>query len=361
MRNEGASDVSEASRADEELWQEVAQQPAVLAGLEARQEELETLGRSVFGGRPSLVVLVARGTSDNAAIYARYLLEVLCEIPVSLAAPSVYTLYGRTPRLDGAVVLACSQSGASPDLVEVVRRTRAAGARTLALVNRVDSPLAAAADHVVDIGAGEEKSVAATKSFTAQLMALAGLVLGAATGDEAEAVRTSFGRVAAAAAGALERRDEVEAWARGHAGWRTMYVVGRGLVFPVALEIALKMKEMAGVVAEGYSAADVRHGPIALSGPDLPFLVAGGSGPAARDLVELARAARAGGSPVTALTDSDGLARAADEALRFPALPEMLSAVPLAVLGQMAAYFLALGRGLHPGTPAAIRKVTRTL
>ncbi len=354
-------DIAAAALADQLLWREIAEQPDVLSGIAARQGELGDLGRSLFEPRPPLVVLVARGTSDNAAMYARYLLEVLCEIPVSLAAPSVYTLYGRTPRLSGAVVVACSQSGASPDLVEVVRRTRAAGARTLALVNRTDSPLAAAADHVVDIGAGEEKSVAATKSFTAQLMVLAGLVLGAAAGPQAAAANKAFGHVAGAAAGALERRDEVAAWAEGRAALRTMYVVGRGLVFPVALEIALKMKEMASIVAEGYSAADVRHGPIALSGPELPFLVAGGTGPAAGDLADLARAARAGGSPVTALTDDDRLAAAADDALRYPALPEALSAVPLAVLGQMAAYFLALGRGAHPGMPAAIHKVTRTL
>ena len=347
--------------ADELLWREIAEQPDVLSALSARQGELEALGRRLLGERPPLVVLVARGTSDNAATYARYLIEILCRVPVSLAAPSVYTLYGSTPHLEAAVVLACSQSGASPDLVEVVRRARAAGARTLSLVNRVDSPLAEASEHIIDIGAGVERSVAATKSFTAQLLALAGLVLGGADGEDAAAARAAFDRVAEAAAGALAQRDVVAAWARRHADWRTMYVVGRGLVFPVALEIALKMKEMAGIVAEGYSAADVRHGPIALSGPELPFLVAGGSGPAGKDLADLAHAARAGQSPVTALTDTAAVAASADEALTYPALPEILSAVPLAITGQMAAYFLALARGLHPGAPAAIRKVTRTL
>jgi glucosamine--fructose-6-phosphate aminotransferase (isomerizing) len=349
------------TEADALLWREIEAQPRVLAGVAARRGELARLGRRLWGDRrPPLAVLVARGTSDHAAVYARYLIEVGLEVPASLAAPSVYTMYGARPRLAGAVVLACSQSGASPDLVEVVRAARVAGATTVALVNRTQSPLADVAEHVVDVGAGEEVSVAATKSFTAELATLAALILPASTGRAAAEGAEALERVAEAAAAAVAQADAVAAWARRRQGWRTMYVVGRGFAFPAALEIALKLKEMASAVAEGYSAADVRHGPIALRGPDMPIWLVGGRGPALADLAALAVEARAGGSPTLALTDAAELADAADEAFLHPPLPEVLSPIPAAILGQMAAFHLARARGLHPGAPAGIGKVTRT-
>lgn len=349
------------AQADALLWQEMAEQPAILAAVASRRAELARIGARLWSPRPPLVVLVARGTSDNAAIYARYLLEALLEIPVSLAAPSVYTLYGANPRVEGAVVLACSQSGASPDLLEVVASTRRAGATTVALVNNIESPLAAVAEHVIDVGAGAEHSVAATKSFTAELMTLAALVLPTDRGALAAQAYEALERVPDAVERVLAGREDVEAWARSHGDWRTAYVIGRGFAYPVALEVALKFKEMAGIKAEGYSAADVRHGPIALSGPELPFILVGGRGAAASDMAELAQAARRAGSPTVALSDFAPLREQATEALGYPELPEPVAPIAAAVLGQMAAYFLALGRGVHPGAPSSIRKVTRTL
>lgn len=357
-----AAATTQESEADALLWREIAEQPRRLSDVAARRRELAAIGERLWSGRPPLAVLVARGTSDNAATYARYLIEALLEVPVSLAAPSVYTLYGATPRLAGAVVLACSQSGASPDLIEVVARARQAGATTVALVNQEGSALAAAAEIVVDIGAGPERSVAATKSFTAELMTLAGLVLPAAHGAAAGGAREAFERLPAAVHEVLGSAGAVAAWADSKALWNKAYVVGRGFSYPVALEIALKLKEMAGVVAEGYSAADVRHGPIALSGPDLPFLLVGGRGAALGDLKDLARAAAAAQSPTVALSDDPSLRALTAESLALPELPESLAPIAAAVLGQMAAYRWALARGVHPGAPpAAIRKVTRTL
>jgi len=348
--------------ADARLWQEIAEQPAVLSAAARRTAAVAELGRRLWASPRPLAVLAARGTSDNAAIYAKYLIEVFLGTPVALAAPSVYTLYGGRVRLDGAVLVALSQSGASPDLVRVVEEGRRAGAVTVAVVNRVDSALAAAAEHVVDVGAGAEESVAATKSFTAQLLTLAQFILGAAGGSEAAAAMAALDRVGPAAAQALTLAPSVEDWAvRAASGWRSAYVVGRGFAFPVALEIALKMKEMASVLADGYSAADVRHGPIALRGEDLPFVVIGGSGRARDDLLSLVRQAHDGASPTVALTDDDEVADAADTAFRLAHLPEALAPIPAAVLGQVVAYALARARGTHPGEPEGIHKVTRTL
>lgn len=357
-----------ADAADELLLSEIGEQPGVLARLledPVRGRILE-VGRALFDPMPPFAVLAARGTSDHAAVFMKYLLETRLGLPVSLAAPSVVTLYKRSPSLAHSVVIAVSQSGRSPDLVAVLEHARTAGARTLAVVNDVGSPLAKAADHVLDVGAGPERSVAATKSFSAQLLTLGLLVLGAETPRADEAARRAqaeFGGVPGAVEGVLEARlsGAIEGMARRLATYDRIFVTGRGYQYPIALEIALKLKEMAGVLGEGYSAADLRHGPIALAGPEMPLLAIGGHGPAEPDLDALLTAARLLESPLATLTDAKELVKHADVSVLLPEVPELAAPLVSAVAGQRLAFAWARARGIHPGSPPAIHKVTETL
>jgi glucosamine--fructose-6-phosphate aminotransferase (isomerizing) len=234
-----------------------------------RENEAEVKGLAAFLRRrpPALVLTAARGSSDHAALYAKYLLETRLLWPTLSVAPSVLTLYGARPRVPlPGLLLAFSQSGESPDVVEVVRAYRGAGVLTVALVNREESPLAQAAEVVLPLHAGEERAVAATKSFLAMLAATVHLLahlleephLKEALPALPEAMHRALG-----AEGSLEYLVEAE----------NLFVLGRGLVYPGALEAALKLKEVAGLHAEGLSAAEFLHGPKALLEPGFPLLV----------------------------------------------------------------------------------------
>jgi glutamine---fructose-6-phosphate transaminase (isomerizing) len=333
----------------ERMKADMAAQPEVVRALLARRSEIVA---SLAGEKPAGVVIVARGSSDYAAIFARYLLETATGRPVALAAPSLVTLYGTEPRLDGWLALGISQSGRTPEITTVLERYRAGGARTVAVTNDPSSPLASAADVDLDLGAGEEAAVPATKTFTAQLIAVA-LVAEALgpvgwSGDDLAGLPGIFEELladpgpAARAAGALGDADELVA-------------VGRGYLMCVALEAALKLREATGVRAEGWSAADFRHGPKTVARGDIPLLAVSASGPAAADVEELAGELERAGTPVLRLSDRP------DAALPYPAgLPEPLCALPAAVRAQQLALALALRRDIDPDEPPGLRKVTPT-
>lgn len=331
---------------------EMAEQPAVLARLAERREELVARVRAVLPAGPARVVIVARGSSDHAAVYGRYVLEHASRAPVALAAPSLHTLYGVQTDYSGYVAIAVSQSGRTPEIVDVLGRMRAAGACALAVTNGDDSPLASEADAAVDLGAGDERAVPATKTFTAQVAAFA-LVAEAigpvpwAPGDWdalPDAVEDVLGDDAPPRSVASAIGD-----ARG------LIAVARGYLYGVALEAALKLKETTSLLAEGYSAADFRHGPIAVVDAGLPVLAFSAAGPAAADVAELAGEVRGRGGRVIAVSD------APEADLPFPAgVPEALAAIPATVRAQQVARELALHRGIDPDAPFGLRKVTPT-
>jgi glucosamine--fructose-6-phosphate aminotransferase (isomerizing) len=331
---------------------EMAEQPAVLETLAERREELLERVRAVLPDGPVRVVIVARGSSDHAAVYGRYVLEHASRAPVALAAPSLHTLYGVETDYRGYVAIAVSQSGHTPEIVTVLGRMRAAGACTLAVTNGDDSPLAAQAHAAVTLGAGDERAVPATKTFTAQLAAFA-LVAEAigpvpwAPGD--------WESVPRAVAEILADDDAPRAVAARIGDARGLVAVARGYLFGVALEAALKLKETTSLLAEGYSAADFRHGPIAVVDSGLPVLAFSVEGPAARDVAELADEVRARGGQVLSVAD----APAAD--LPLPGgMPEGLAPIPATVRAQQLARELALHRGIDPDAPFGLRKVTPT-
>jgi glucosamine--fructose-6-phosphate aminotransferase (isomerizing) len=332
---------------------EIAQQPEVVARLLEREAHaLRGLAGELRRRRPRYAVLAARGSSDNAARYAQHVLGRILRLPVVLATPSLHTLYDAPPRFIDAVVVGISQSGASPDVVSVVAEGARQGAMTVAITNDPSSPLAAAAAHVIDLGAGEERSVAATKTYSASLAAIAAL---AAEGDP------ELSREVAGLPDALLRqlsltRDGGAAVEAGRA-WERLTVVGRGAHYATAFEAALKIRELAGIVAEAYSPADLLHGPIATIGPGQPLLAIAPAGPTEGSMREVIATARERGARVAAIGHDPALG---DPFLRLVDVPEWLGPVVAIVPAQLLAVGLAERRGVEVDAPFGLSKITMT-
>jgi glutamine---fructose-6-phosphate transaminase (isomerizing) len=334
---------------------EIAEQPAVVAALlERERRPIERLAAEVRRRRPRYVVIAARGSSDNAARYAQHALGRLAGLPVVLATPSLHTLYDAPPRFVDALVLGISQSGASPDVSSVVADGARQGAMTAAITNDPGSPLAAAAAHVIDLGAGEERSVAATKTYTASLAAIAWLAA-AAAGDGAR--EAELGALPEALAAQLARGDDVAEALPVVSGWQRLTVVGRGAHYATAFEAALKLRELAGIVTEPYSPADLLHGPIAAVGRDQPLLAIAPAGPTDGSMRELVAAARERGAPVAAIGHDPALG---DPFLGLVDVPEWLGPVVAIVPAQLLAVGLAERRGVDVDAPFGLSKITLT-
>ena len=310
--------------------------------------------------RPRFAVIAARGTSDNAGIYAQYLLAIRNGLPVALAAPSTITLYGARPDMADALVIGISQSGRSPDIVAVLDEARRQGALTVALTNDAGSPLAERRTTWSTCGPGPERATAATKTYTTELLAVA--LLSAALDAATRRRRPSTwlrlpGLIAAALAAEAQARDLAVA----HAERQRAVVLGRGYSYATAREWALKLQEMALVAAMPYSAADFEHGPLALAEPGLPVLAVAPSGPELDAQVALlARLKEDHGARLLVISDA-AAAREIDEGLALPdGIPPWLAPIVEIVPAQLYAYHLTVARGLDPEHPRSISKVTET-
>jgi glucosamine--fructose-6-phosphate aminotransferase (isomerizing) len=356
------------------LRDEILEQPAVAArllgpGRAAIESIADAVAGRIAGRELDTVVIAARGTSDHAAVYAQYLFGARLRLPVALATPSLTSLYGVELRLDRSLVIGISQSGQSPDIVGAIAAARRQGAPTIAITNDPRSDLATGAEHVIDLGAGEELAVAATKTYTAELLSVALLVVaieartgrgleGAAAADDPE---PALAAVPDAIAAAVGTEAEAEAVARHLAVHDRLVVVGRGFEYATARELALKLKELAQVAADPYSAADFMHGPLALVDAGFPLIAIAPSGPTAADLDGLLE--RLGELDVDRIVLSDrpeAVARGSIGILLPVGLPEWLRPIATIVPGQLLALHLAIARGLDPETPRWIRKVTLT-
>jgi glutamine---fructose-6-phosphate transaminase (isomerizing) len=340
---------------------ELREQPAALARLLDREAAAAlALGRRLAGGDVRLVVVAARGSSDNAARYAKYLIGAHNRLPVALATPSLYGLYRRPPRLDGALVIGISQSGVSPDVVGVLAEARAQGRPTVAVTNTPGSPLAAEADHLLAMHAGTERAVAATKSYVNSLGALVLLSAGL-EGDPArvEALR----RVPAALERALDdsSRSAGAAAARLLATAPVCAVVARGFNHATAFEVALKVTELTGTLAVPFSGADLLHGPIGAIGQGFPVVLVAPTGASLPQLREVQAALRERGARILAIADDPEVLAGAAERLALPAgLPEWLSPLVAVAPGQVVAMELARLRGVDLDRPGGLSKVTTT-
>ncbi|WP_297919250.1 SIS domain-containing protein [Metallibacterium sp.] len=302
---------------------------------------------------PPFVVTCARGSSDHAATFAKYVIETQLGVVTASASPSVASLYATTPRLVGALYLAISQSGRSPDLLRSARAARDAGACVVAMVNAEDSPLAAAAEIVIPLHAGIESSVAATKSYVCALAAILHLAAHWKRDTTLEHAVNTLPELLHAA-----WRVDWSALSEGLAEARNLFVLGRGLGFGVALEAALKLKETCGIHAEAFSTAEVRHGPMALVGPGFPVLVFAQQDESLASTLELAAEFRGRGAHVwIAAPEGDG-----QEHLAVPAAVHS-ACTPIAEIVSFyrATNALALRRGYNPDVPPHLQKVTETL
>jgi glutamine---fructose-6-phosphate transaminase (isomerizing) len=354
------------------MLQEIRQQPAVLE--KSLKSELPTANqlRRVFAHRkPRFIVLVARGSSDNAAQFARYLLEITTGIPVSLSAPSIFTLYGSSVKLRDALLVAISQSGESTDTNLVLEQARRGGAFTVGITNEAASTLARLAENVLLVHGGTEQSIAATKTYTGQLLMM--YLLAYALG--AEIALDDLHRLPQWAAAALRLESEIAGRAERYRFMEHAVVVGRGLNYSNAFEFSLKLMETCYVVAERFSSADFLHGPIAVIEAAFPvfiFAPAGVTWPGVAQLINRLAKVKAETLVITDLANKAALA-----GLKYRALLhkiciginlavksgpcELYTPIPYIVPAQLFTAYLAAIRGLDPDHPRALKKVTRTL
>ena len=340
---------------------EIREQPQALERtLNEELKPIEELRRRLEVQRPRLVLLAARGTSDNAAQFGRYLLEITTGIPVSLAAPSIFTLYQSRIHLDGVLVIALSQSGESTDTNYVLEQAREQGALTIGVTNEAASTTARIAEHVFLVRAGKEKSVAATKTYTGQLLML--YLLAYALGASIEP--DDLARIPQLASAALGLEDEIGERSERYRFMEHAVVIGRGLNYSNAFEFALKLMETCYVVAERFSSADLLHGPIAMVGQSFPaflFTSSGVTWPGMRVMLDKLDQVGAESLIVTDKSNTEALGRV-KRAIVIPAeLDEMSTPIPYIIPMQLFAARLAEQKGLNPDQPRTLSKVTRTL
>ena len=341
------------------LYREIHEQPAALAAL-LRDERpiVAQLAAAIAARKVDYVVIAARGTSDNAGRYAQYLLGAVNGLMVTLATPSLYSIYKRPPRFGNALVLGISQSGKSPDIVSVLAEARRQGALTAAITNFPDSDLGRQAEHVIALHAGEERSIAATKTYTTSLAAIA--ALSAALAEDA-AMQAALAAMPDQLRDTLALSPEIGVIAERYRYMRDCVVLGRGFNYATAFELALKLKELTYTIAEPYSSADFMHGPLALIEHGFPAIVAAPSGVVLPEMQEFLRTLKQREAEVIAISDDADTLALARVPLRLPhAVPEWLSPLNAIVPGQLFAMHLAHVRDFDPDHPRGLRKVTET-
>ena len=333
------------------------QQERVSDLLEKQADPIQSIAQAI--GKPSGIFIAARGTSDNAARYAKYVLGFNNQIPVALAAPSLFSVYHQPPNLGANLVIGISQSGESPDLLAVIAEANQQGCSTLAITNRTDSPLAAEADHVIDIQAGPELSIAATKSYTSQLGAIA--MLSAAWAGK-PGLWEQLAEIPNFISQQFQQENQIQAYATRYRDMDQCAVLGRGFNYATAFEWSLKLKELTYVVAQPYSSADFLHGPIALVSSGFPIFAVVPRGGVFEDMAHLLkRLKETNRADLFILSENQDLLKIADCPLSLPTgIPEWLSPLVTIIPAQLFSYHLTLVKGIDPDTPRGLTKVTLT-
>ncbi len=340
------------------LYTEIHQQPETLARLLATEKDtVAQLAAEIRRKNITHVIIAARGTSDNAGRYAQYLLGAMNGIVVTLTTPSLFSIYGQPPKFGDALVLGISQSGKSPDIVSVLAEAKKQGALTAAITNEPDSDLAQYADFVIDLHAGNEQSVAATKTYTSELTAIAMLSVALANRAEMQSTLETLPKLAAQT---LSLNPQLPQIAERYRYMQHCVVIGRGYNYATAFELALKLKELTYTIVEPYSSADFLHGPLAVIETGFPVLVVSPQGKVLPELREFIRTIQLRGGEVIAISNDDATLAQARIALRIPTVPEWISPIVAVMPGQLFSMYLAHTRDFSVDTPRALRKITET-
>lgn len=342
------------------LHSEIFEQPELLASLLNKQKKtVMEIAKAIRSREVHYAFLAARGTSDNAGRYANYLWGAHNGLPLALATPSLFTYYQRPPRLRGALVVGVSQSGQSPDIVSVLEEGRRQGSLTLAITNAPDSPLAETADLVLDIQAGAEKAVAATKTYTSELMAIA--MISAALNDSAEPW-DELASISQWTAQTLLLDKDIAQMTQRYRYMNQCVVLGRGFNYATAFEWALKLKELTYMIAEPYSSADFQHGPIAMVEGGFPVLAVAPSGKVQESMRDmLTRLRREKDAELVVISDDPNVLALAQSPIRLPPqIPEWLTPLVSIIPAQLFACYLTQAKGYDTEAPRSLTKVTET-
>ena len=338
---------------------EIAEQPAALAQtIKEERSKIAKLGQTIRARNIDLIVLVARGSSDNAALFGRYLLEITTGIPVSLSAPSIHTIYKAKLKLDRALVVGVSQSGEGEDINRVLENAHQCGAYTVGITNEPNSSMTTLVDQTLLTHGGRERSVAATKTFTGQMILF--YMLAAELSDQQSSI--SYEAIPEFVSKALEQKPAILELVQRYVFMENCVVVGRGLAYANAYELALKLMETCYVVAERFSSADFLHGPLAMVERHFPVFLFAPPGemlPGVKSLIERLRELHAETLAITSDIEAAGLCT---RSIIMPReIDEFLAPIPYIVPGQLFAALLAEAKGLDPDAPRSLSKVTRTL
>ncbi len=342
-----------------QMWIEILQQPEALKNcINTNKEKIKTLVEFLKNKVIRHIIISGRGTSWHSGIYFKYLMEVKAGIPVSFAAPSVATLYNGKVNMEGALVIGISQSGRAADVLEVLKSAKAQGVPTIAITNYEDSPMATEADHHLFCAAGEEKSVATTKTFTSTLYLLANLAA-EWTGDED--FKKELAAVPELVQKVIDNNEQIKNTVLRYRFMSECYVLGRGMNYSITLETALKLMETTYVRARGFAISDFYHGPFAVVDKHLPVFVFAPEGESKKDAVEMINKLKDAGADVLAVTNSSEIKALADSSIDIPeGVSDFISPFVNAVTGQMFACNLSVLRGLNPDNPRGLKKVTVT-
>ena len=339
------------------MLEEITEQPVVLERtINAEREKVSKLKEFLRQREINLIFLVARGSSDNACHFGRYLLEVTCGIPVSLAAPSVFTLYNAKLNLEKALVIGVSQSGEGTDINAVLEQAKASGAFTIGITNEADSTMAKIADETLLIHAGREKSVAATKTYTGQMLHFYHLA------SMLSDVVMDFEKIPHYAAQTLQLRSEVQNLVERYVFMENCVVVGRGMNYGNSYELALKLMETCYVVAERFSSADFFHGPLAIIERRFPVIMFAPKGVTKQSSLDLLYRLKDLKADSLSITNDDDISNHSSRSLRMPKeIDELLSPIPFIIPAQLFAALLSEAKGIDADAPRSLSKVTKTL
>ncbi len=340
------------------IQDEINEQPLVLQRLLTEGAPIaRKIAAAIREFNPAFVMIAARGTSDNAGRYMQYLMGIQAGLPVGLAAPSIHTLYGSAPDMSRALVIGISQSGKSEDVRQVIADARKQGALTVTITNSDTSPMAQSAEFHLPLYAGEEISVAATKTYTAELGAVALIVTSLLDKPE---LHDALATIPDLITKTLELSEPIAGWVERYRYMDRFASLGRGYNYCTAFEVSLKIKELCYITGVEYSEADFRHGPIALLEPGLPVIVVAPDGKPLANMVDLLGQLQTKQAESLVISNAKSALDFATRPMPIPAVPEWLSPIVAVVPGQVFAMSLALAKGHSVDKPIGLTKVTIT-